>query len=47
MLNMFIVMPMTSGAMVTTLVATGIAVVCVICAAVFSRISFGSSFKGN
>ena len=47
MLNMFIVMPMQSGAVVTALAATGIAVACVICALVSSRISFGSSFKGN
>lgn len=47
MLNLFIVLPMSSGAAVTALVAVGIGVVCVLFAIVSSRISFGSQFKGN
>lgn len=47
MLNLFIVLPMSSGAGVTTLAATGLGLAAVLFAIVSSRISFGSQFKGN
>lgn len=47
MLNMFLVMPMSSGAGVTALVGLAIGAACLIGAAVSSRIAFGKEFKGN
>lgn len=47
MLNMFIVLPLSSGPAVTALVALALAVVTLIAAAAASRISFGREFKGN
>jgi len=47
MLNLFIVLPIRSGALVTALVALGIGLAALIAAAIFSRVSFGKEFKGN
>ena len=47
MLNLFIVLPMSSGAGVTALAALGLGLAAVLFAIVSSRISFGSQFKGN
>ena len=47
MLNLFIVLPMSSGAGVTALAALGLGIAAVLFAIVSSRISFGSQFKGN
>ena len=47
MLNLFIVMPMSAGALMTAVVACGIALACFLFAVISSRVSFGSSFKGN
>lgn len=47
LLNMFIVMPISSGTGFTAVVATGIALVSFLFAIITSRLSFGSSFKGN
>lgn len=47
MLNLFIVLPIKSGALVTALVSLGIGLAALIAAAIFSRISFGKEFKGN
>ncbi|NME35075.1 sodium/glutamate symporter [Fusobacterium sp. FSA-380-WT-3A] len=47
MLNLFIMLPMSSGAGVTALVATGIGVVILLLTVVSSKILFGKEFKGN
>lgn len=47
MLNLFIMMPMTSGAGFTTAVATGLGIVILIAGALSSYVLFGKSFKGN
>lgn len=47
MLNLFIMLPMSSGAGVTAAVALGIGIVVLIAGAVSSRIFFGKEFKGN
>lgn len=47
MLNLFIVLPIRSGALITALVALGIGLAALIAAAIFSRVSFGKEFKGN
>lgn len=47
MLNLFIMLPMSSGAGVTTMVATGLGVVILIATVVSSRVLFGKEFKGN
>ncbi|MCI6151874.1 sodium/glutamate symporter [Fusobacterium perfoetens] len=47
MLNLFIMLPMSSGAGVTTMVATGIGTVILIATIISSRILFGKEFKGN
>ncbi|MGL5437257.1 MAG: sodium/glutamate symporter [Lachnospiraceae bacterium] len=47
MLNMFIVLPTQIGAFSTALLAAALCLVSMIFAAITSRISFGSSFKGN
>ena len=47
LLNMFIVLPMSSGALVTALVGLGIAVAAFLFTVISSRVSFGKDFKGN
>lgn len=47
MLNLFIVLPISSGALLTALVSLGIGLAALIAAGIFSRISFGKAFKGN
>ena len=47
MLNLFIVLPMSAGAMTTAVAALGIAVVSFLFAIISSRVSFGKEFKGN
>lgn len=47
MLNLFIMLPMSSGAGVTAAVAFGIGVAVLLAGAVSSRIFFGKEFKGN
>ena len=47
LLNMFIVLPMSSGALVTALAALGIAVAGILFTVISSRVSFGKDFKGN
>lgn len=47
MLNLFIMLPMSSGAGVTAGVALGIGVVILLAGAISSRIFFGKEFKGN
>lgn len=47
MLNLFIVLPMSAGAMTTAAAALGIAVVSFLFAIISSRVSFGKEFKGN
>lgn len=47
LLNMFIVLPMSSGALMTALVGVGIAAACFALTAISSRVSFGKDFKGN
>ena len=44
---MFIVLPMSSGALVTALVGLGIAVAAFLFTVISSRVSFGKDFKGN
>ena len=47
MLNMFIVLPMASGAMVTALVALALGIAGLVAAVAASRLSFGREFRGN
>lgn len=47
MLNLFIMLPMSSGAGVTAAVALGLAIVALVAGAISSRIFFGKEFKGN
>lgn len=47
LLNMLIMMPISSGVIPTALTALGIGLAALIFAAVSSRISFGKEFKGN
>ncbi len=47
LLNMFIVLPMSSGALVTALVGVGIAVAAFLFTVISSLVSFGKDFKGN
>lgn len=47
MLNMFIVMPISTGALTAALISLGVTLVCVLFIAVSSRLSFGKEFKGN
>ena len=47
MLNLFIVLPMSSGALVTALVAFLFGAIALVAAVVASRVSFGKEFKGN
>lgn len=47
MLNLFIMLPMSSGAGVTAGVALGMGVVILLAGAISSRIFFGKEFKGN
>ena len=47
MLNMFIVLPMASGAVVTALVALALGIAGLAAAMAASRFSFGREFRGN
>lgn len=47
LLNMFIVMPLTSGVATTMLVATVLGVIMLLLGVIASKVSFGQSFKGN
>lgn len=47
MLNMFIMMPMTSGAGFTAMVALGLGIVILFISMISSRVFFGKEFKGN
>ncbi|WP_326522338.1 sodium/glutamate symporter family protein [Faecalispora sporosphaeroides] len=47
MLNLFIVLPIAHGALVTMMVALGITIAALLFATITSRISFGKEFKGN
>lgn len=47
MLNMFIVLPMASGAMVTALVALALGIAGLVAAVAASRLSFGREFRGT
>lgn len=47
MLNLFIMLPMSSGAGVTAAVALGLGIAVLLAGAVSSRIFFGKEFKGN
>lgn len=47
MLNLFVVLPLNAGAMVTAAVAFGIALISFAFAVITSRMFFGKSFKGN
>ena len=47
MLNLFIMLPMTSGAGITAAVALGLGIVILLAGAISSRIFFGKEFKGN
>lgn len=47
LLNMFIVLPISSGAGVTALVGLGLGIVSLLGAIISSRVAFGKEFKGN
>lgn len=47
MLNLFIMLPMSYGAGITTIVAIGIGVIILIITIISSKILFGKEFKGN
>ena len=47
LLNLFIMMPMTSGVATTTFVALALGIAMLILTIISSRILFGKDFKGN